>query len=82
MEHPHDLQVIFGTGPAGSTLAEVLHAQNKPVRCINRSGKANVPNGITVVAGDVLDVAQVRTLCAGTAVVYHCANVPYLRRWS
>jgi len=77
MEHTHDLQVIFGTGPAGSTLAEVLHAQGKPVRCVNRSGKANVPDGITVVAGDVLDVAQVRALCAGAAVVYHCANVPY-----
>ncbi len=77
MEHPHDLQVIFGTGPAGSTLAEVLHAQGKPVRCINRSGKANVPDGITVVAGDVLDVEQVRALCAGAAIVYHCANVPY-----
>lgn len=72
-----EMHVIFGTGPAGTTLAELLHAQGKQVRCINRSGKATVTSGMDVVAGDVLDVEQVRSLCAGATVVYHCANVPY-----
>jgi nucleoside-diphosphate-sugar epimerase len=72
-----EMHVIFGTGPAGSILAELLHAQGKQVRCINRSGKADVRSGIEVVAGDILDVEQVRSRCAGAAVVYHCANVPY-----
>jgi nucleoside-diphosphate-sugar epimerase len=69
--------VIFGTGPAGSTLAAVLRAQGKQVRCINRSGKADVESGVAVVAGDVLDQGQVRAVCADAEVVYHCANVPY-----
>lgn len=77
MATTNETHVIFGTGPAGSTLAELLHAQGKQVRSINRSGKATLAPGITVVAGDVLDVDQVRALCADAAVVYHCANVPY-----
>ncbi len=72
-----NLHVVFGTGPAGSMLARVLHAQGKQVRCVNRSGDARVPQGVSVVAGDILDVAQVRVLTADAAVVYHCANVPY-----
>lgn len=72
-----EVHVIFGTGPAGSTLAQLLHAQGKQVKVINRSGKATLPEGVSIVAGDILDSAQVRTLCAGATVVYHCANVPY-----
>ncbi|KAM3108890.1 NAD-dependent epimerase/dehydratase family protein [Phormidesmis sp. 146-33] len=80
------MHIIFGTGPAGTTLAKFLHARGKQVRCINRSGKAAVPSGVEVVAGDVLNVEQVRLAlttasegsdCAETTVVYHCANVPY-----
>ena len=77
MTATNDMHVIFGTGPAGSTLAVLLQAQGKQVRCINRSGKAELPQGVATLAGDILDVAQVRELCAGAAVVYHCANVPY-----
>lgn len=73
----NETHIIFGTGPAGSTLAELLHAQGKQVGCINRSGKAELTPEIDVIAGDMLDVEQVRSLCAGAAVVYHCANVPY-----
>lgn len=77
MKATSDVHVIFGTGPAGSTLAQVLHSQGKKVRVINRSGKANLPNEVTVVAGDILDMAQVHTLCADATAIYHCANVPY-----
>ncbi|MEM8532715.1 MAG: NAD-dependent epimerase/dehydratase family protein [Chloroflexota bacterium] len=73
----NETHVVFGTGPAGSTLAEVLHAQGKRVRCINRSGKAQVIPGIEVVAGDILKPDHMRMFCADAAVVYHCANVPY-----
>lgn len=77
MTTQHTTHVIFGTGPAGITLAAVLAAQGKPVRCVNRSGRADVPDGVAVVAGNLLDVEQVRALCADAAVVYNCANVPY-----
>ena len=73
----NETHVVFGTGPAGSTLAEVLHAQGKRVRCINRSGKAQLTHGIELVAGDILNLDQVRSFCADAAVVYHCANVSY-----
>ncbi len=76
-EHDRDLHLIFGTGPAGTTLSEVLLSQNKRVRCINRSGKADLPPGVEVQAGNALDSAAVRELCKDAAVVYHCANVPY-----
>ncbi len=76
-EQGRDLHLIFGTGPAGTTLSEVLIAQNKRVRCVNRSGKANLPPGVELQAGDALDPAAVRELCKDAAVVYHCANVPY-----
>lgn len=76
-EQGRDLHLIFGTGPAGTTLSEVLVAQDKRVRCVNRSGKADLPPGVEVRAGDVLDPAAVRELCSDAAVVYHCANVPY-----
>src|SRR5690349_12990113 len=77
MNTTSNVHVIFGTGPAGSTLAERLHAEGKQVRSVNRSGRATLPEGIEAVAGNVLDAAQVRELCADAAVVYHCANVPY-----
>ena len=75
-----DLHVVFGTGPAGSTLAERLAGEGKRVRCVNRGGRADLVAGIEVVAGDVLDAAAARELCRGAAVVYHCANVHYARQ--
>lgn len=72
-----DWHVVFGTGPAGSTLAKLLASQGKRVRCVNRSGRAALSAGIEVMAGDVLDPTSVYELCRGVSVVYHCANVPY-----
>ncbi len=80
MTTPNELHLVFGTGPAGSTLAEHLHGQGKRVRCINRSGKAHIAAGIDVVAADVLDPQSIRELCVGAAVVYHCANVAYAQQ--
>lgn len=76
-EQGRELRLIFGTGPAGTTLSEILIAHNKRVYCVNRSGKANLPPGVEVQAGDALDLAAVRELCKDAAVVYHCANVLY-----
>lgn len=77
MNTKRDLHVIFGTGPAGSTLAEQLVAAGKQVRAINRSGKATLPPQVEVVAADILDPRTVRTVTADAGVIYHCANVPY-----
>jgi nucleoside-diphosphate-sugar epimerase len=75
-----ELHLVFGTGPAGSTLAEVLVGQGKRVRCVNRSGRAALPAEVEVVAGDLLDPAAAVELCRGASVVYHCANVHYAQQ--
>ncbi|HEY0603429.1 MAG TPA: NAD-dependent epimerase/dehydratase family protein [Herpetosiphonaceae bacterium] len=77
MSTKHDLHVIFGTGPAGSTLAEQLVAAGVQVRAVNRSGKAKLPPQVEVVAADILDPSAVRAVVADAGVIYHCANVPY-----
>lgn len=69
--------VIFGTGPAGTSLAELLHAQGKRVRCVSRSGRATLPAGVELAAADALDQGAVDAVCQDAAVIYHCANVPY-----
>ncbi|HYF62610.1 MAG TPA: epimerase, partial [Herpetosiphonaceae bacterium] len=69
MTNQAELHVVFGTGPAGSTLARQLNGQGKRVRCINRSGKADLPAPIEVVAGDLLDAALVGQQCAGATAV-------------
>ncbi len=76
----NDLHVVFGTGPAGTTLAEELVARGKRVRSINRSGKARMPAGVEVLSGNMLDAANVRELSAGASAVYHCANVHYAQQ--
>src|SRR5262245_22267797 len=77
MNTTQELHVVFGTGPAGSTLAEHLVGMGKRVRAINRSGKADLPPQVEVVAGDLLNSDKVAELSAGAAVIYHCANVHY-----
>lgn len=74
-----ELHVIFGTGPVGTTLADELIAQKKQVRLINRSGRrtAEINPQAEIVKGDALNPAEVRELCRGAQVVYHCANVAY-----
>lgn len=71
-----ELHVIFGTGPVGLTLADVLLAQGKEVRIISRSGKAVVPIGAEHAAADVFDTGTTTNLCRGAAVIYNCTNAP------
>ena len=48
----NELHVIFGTGPVGYwTMVELIHL-GKRVRMVNRSGKADVPAGVEVIAAD------------------------------
>lgn len=69
--------VIFGTGPVGLAVMDELVQQAKPVCMVNRSGRAQVPTGVQVVAGDATDAAFTRQVCAGATVVYQCTNPPY-----
>jgi nucleoside-diphosphate-sugar epimerase len=72
--------VILGTGPLGLAIMRTLVAQGQPVRMVNRSGKANVPAGITLMAADITNPAQAREAVKGAAVVYFCVN-PLYTEW-
>ena len=75
------LHVVFGTGPIGLATAGELVARDLPVRVVNRSGRADVPAGVEVVAADATDRDAATTAAAGAAVVYQCLNPAY-HRWA
>lgn len=74
------LHVIFGTGPAGLTLADELLARGKRVRLVNRGGTGPVPAGAELVRGDAANLAAVRELAHGATAIYNCTHAPY-ERW-
>lgn len=73
------LHVIFGTGPVGLATARALLKRNHHVRLVNRSGKADSPEGAEVAVANALDDAQVRDAVRGASVVYSCAQPAYTR---
>jgi nucleoside-diphosphate-sugar epimerase len=73
--------VIFGTGQLGLAVARRLVSSGKQVRLVNRSGNARIPPGTEVALADASDPASSREVCAGAAVVYHCATAAY-GRWA
>ncbi len=72
-----ELHVIFGSGPVGLAVVKELRSKGISVRLINRSGKADVDEGVEVVAGDAADLENSRRFCQGASVVYSCAAPPY-----
>lgn len=76
------LHVVLGaSGGVGSAVVRELLARGRRVRGVTRSGKADVPDGVEMLAGDVNQPEDARRACAGAAVVYFCANPPY-HRWA
>ncbi len=76
---PHELHVIFGTGPAGCWIARELRERNIPVRAINRSGQRPdlMPGDVEVVAADASNAAAAMAAARGAGVVYQALNPPY-----
>ncbi len=79
MATSNDLHVVFGTGPIGLALIEDLRADGKSVRAVNRSGHADVPEGVEILAGDAADSDFTTKAAANAEVVYFCLNPPYTR---
>ena len=77
----NDIHVVFGTGAIGLALIDELAGRGLPVRAVNRSGSAQVPHGVEVLAGDVADADFAVRAGAGAAVVYQCLNPAY-HRWA
>ena len=73
------VDVVIGMGPLGLTVTRLLLAKGRTVRAINRSGKARVPPGVEVLAGDIGDPTFAREACRSAAAIYLCAKPPYQR---
>jgi len=72
-----ELHVIFGAGPVGLAVMDELLARGKQVRLVTRKGRADVPDGVEVEAGDAADLEVTERVCKGAAVVYLCCSPPY-----
>lgn len=73
----NDVHVVFGTGAIGLSVIENLAARGTRVRAVNRSGHAEVPDGVEVVGGDAAETEFAAAASAGASVVYQCLNPPY-----
>lgn len=71
------MHVIFGTGPLGKAVMRALVADGKPVRMVNRSGRAEAPAGVEVVAADLYQPDEVRRVSSGASVVYQTSQPAY-----
>lgn len=69
--------VVFGTGPVGTAVADLLAGRGEEVVAVNRSGRAPTIESVDVVAGDVSDPEFTTSVLAGAAVAYQCLNPPY-----
>ncbi|MFG2818430.1 NAD-dependent epimerase/dehydratase family protein [Kitasatospora sp. NPDC048365] len=74
------LHVVFGTGAVGLATVRALHRRGERVRAVNRSGRAPVPDGVEVVAGDARDPRFTIAAAAGATVVHQILNPAY-HRW-
>jgi len=71
------LHVIWGTGPLGMAVMRALATKGETVRMVNRSGRADVPLNVQVVAADAYNSDSAHEACQGAKVVYQCAKPPY-----
>lgn len=78
MNEDQELHVVIGaSGGTGRALVRELHARGRRVRAVNRSGRADVPPGVEIAAGDARDANQMRQVCRGAVVVYNAVNPPF-----
>jgi len=76
----NELHVVLGTGAIGLALIDELRSMGLRARAVNRSGRADVPEGVEVIGGDASSSEFTAQAAAGAAVVYQCLSPPY-HRW-
>ncbi len=82
MTHSDELHVVYGAGPVGTAVIELLVKQGKRVRAVSRSGaRRHLPAEVELLRGDASDPADARRACAGATHVYNCTNPPDYHRW-
>lgn len=69
--------VVIGYGPCGRETVRQLHARGCAVRVAQRREPQGLPDGVTFVACDVLDLASLRRAFAGAAQVVLTVGFPY-----
>jgi nucleoside-diphosphate-sugar epimerase len=75
------LNVVLGAGAVGRALVERLVGEGRPTRVVARSGNANVPEGVEVVAADITDLGGAERACDDAGVVYGCVGLPGYEHW-
>jgi nucleoside-diphosphate-sugar epimerase len=82
MTHMNELHVVYGSGPVGTAVVEILLKQGKQVRVVTRSGmRKHLPAQAEVVRGDATDPADAQRVCAGATHFYNCTNPTDYHRW-
>lgn len=71
------LQVVLGTGPAGTTLANVLADRGHRVRSVDRRGNGPVRPEIEIRTADLSRPDSAIAATEGASVIYHTVNVGY-----
>jgi len=72
--------LVVGAGPVGTAVASLLAGRDIPVRLVSRRGLGPDHPLVERVPADAADTDRLRTLAAGSAVIYNCLNPPY-HRW-
>lgn len=76
-----DLHVVLGaSGGAGNAIARELTGAGLAVRGVNRSGHADLPSAVELLAAEIGDTASLDRAIAGAATVYMAAQPAY-HRW-
>jgi nucleoside-diphosphate-sugar epimerase len=71
--------VIVGSGPIGSAVAQFLVDQGDTVTMVTRSGRGPAHPQIKLVAADASDARRLSSLTDGAAALYNCANPKYTK---
>ncbi len=69
--------VVLGSGPLGLSVVHELVGKGEPVRLVNRTGKAPVPDTVEVVRADLSDSGRVYDVTYGAGIVYLCTAPRY-----
>jgi len=78
----NELHVVYGTGPVGTAVIELLVAQGKQVRVVSRSGaRKHLPGQVELVRGDATDPGDAWRACGSATHVYNCTNPVDYHRW-
>ena len=73
----NSIEVVFGGGPLGLAVVETLVGRGRSVRLVTRSGRADAPGGVKVVAADLSDPERAAEAARGATVIYHCVGADY-----